>query len=184
MSLLRLPLPRWPLLRRFARAERGVAAIEFAFILPVMLTMYIGGLTVGQAIAVDRKVTLLARTLGDLTAQFNVVTDADMSNIFDAAATIMTPYPSAGARMVVTSVWTDDAGATKVDWSVGRNASAMTSGTAVTLPAGLASRNSSVVMARVDYTYNPPLVNEVFGELALGETIYVKPRGTERILRE
>lgn len=177
-------LLQWPLLRRFLGAERGVAAIEFAFILPLMLTMYIGGLTVSQAIAVDRKVTLLSRTLGDLTAQFNVISDADIANIFDAATTIMTPYPSGGAKMVVTSVWTDDKGATKVDWSVSRNATAMTGGTVVSLPAGLAAKNSSIVMARVDYTYKPPLVNDVFGELALGETIYVKPRGTERILRD
>lgn len=171
------------LLRRFRRSERGVAAIEFAFILPLMLTMYIGGLTISQGIAVDRKVTLLARTLGDLTAQFNVVTDADVSNIFDAAATIMTPYPSAPAKMVVTSVWTDDKGTTKVDWSVSRNGTAPKSGTAVSLPPGLAAKNTSIVMATVDYTYKPPLVNDVFGEVALGETIYVKPRGTERIIK-
>jgi len=56
-------------LRRFLADKRGVSAIEFAMLLPLMVTLYLGGAEVSQAIAIDRKMTLVARTLADLTSQ-------------------------------------------------------------------------------------------------------------------
>ena len=52
-----------------ARDRSGIAAIEFAVIVPVMLVMFFGTVEFPPAIAVDRKVTLIARTLSDLTSQ-------------------------------------------------------------------------------------------------------------------
>ena len=54
-------------------------------LLPLMVTLYLGGVEVSQAIAVDRKVTLVARTLADLVAQATSITNADMTNILNAA---------------------------------------------------------------------------------------------------
>ena len=48
---------------------RGVAAIEFAMIVPIMLVMFFGTVEFSSGVAVDRKVTLMARTLSDLTSQ-------------------------------------------------------------------------------------------------------------------
>src|SRR5262249_34725949 len=56
-------------LRRFARDKRGISAVEFAMLLPLMVTLYLGGVEVSQAVAIDRKVTLIARTVADLVAQ-------------------------------------------------------------------------------------------------------------------
>ena len=54
-------------------------------LLPLMVTLYIGGVEVSSAIAVDRKVTLVARTLGDLVAQSTSLNSTDMTNILNAA---------------------------------------------------------------------------------------------------
>ena len=48
---------------------RGIAATEFAVIVPVMLVMFFGTVEFSSGVAVDRKVTLVARTLSDLTSQ-------------------------------------------------------------------------------------------------------------------
>ena len=57
------------LARKLARGQRGVAAVEFAFVLPVMLTAYFGIVEIGQGVMTDRKVTQLTRALGDLASQ-------------------------------------------------------------------------------------------------------------------
>src|SRR3954463_9305907 len=92
------PIPTvWFRLRRLAaemRADRsGIAATEFAVIVPIMLVMFFGTVEFSSGVAVDRKVTLVARTLSDLTSQtMNAVTDTDVKNFFAASASILTPY--------------------------------------------------------------------------------------------
>jgi Flp pilus assembly protein TadG len=171
------------LLRNFARRTEGVAAVEFAFILPVMLLMYLGGVEVSQAVAVDRKVAILARSLGDLVAQVNTINTSEVENIFNVAPTVMAPYGATAARMAVSSIWTDENGVSKVDWSATRNGTAPAVGDVVTLPTGLASNNSSIVMAKVEYDYMPPIGKVFTGPLSMSETIYLKPRGTDRITK-
>ena len=56
----------------------GLAAVEFAFVFPMMVVMYFGVVELSSAIAVDRKATQVARTLADLTSQMASVADADI----------------------------------------------------------------------------------------------------------
>jgi Flp pilus assembly protein TadG len=53
----------------FASAESGVAAIEFAFILPFMLVLYFGLLDLTGLVSVNRKMTSTASVVADLTGQ-------------------------------------------------------------------------------------------------------------------
>jgi Flp pilus assembly protein TadG len=57
------------LARRFAKDGKGVAATEFALLLPVMLAMYIGAVEVTEAYYVDRRLTMTTRVAGDLVAR-------------------------------------------------------------------------------------------------------------------
>src|ERR1700729_1624494 len=75
--------------------RRGIAATEFAFILPIMLVLFFGTVEFSSAIAVDRDVTLVARTLADLTSQSKSVADTDLTNFFTASCYILSPYTPA-----------------------------------------------------------------------------------------
>ena len=79
--------------RDLSRDTRGIAAIEFAMVVPLMLVLFFGTVEFSSGVAVDRKVTLMARTLSDLTSQNISVTDTQLTNIFNASTGIMTPYP-------------------------------------------------------------------------------------------
>ena len=68
----------------------GVAAIEFAMIIPIMAALFVGTNEFSAGVAVDRKVTLMARTLSDLTSQNTEVTDDKLTNFFNASKAIMT----------------------------------------------------------------------------------------------
>ena len=50
-------------LRDLARGEGGMAAVEFALILPFMLIAYLGGVEVGDGVAINRKVAITTRAV-------------------------------------------------------------------------------------------------------------------------
>src|SRR5215467_167583 len=77
------------------RDRSGVAATEFAFIVPLMLVLFFGVVEFSSGVAVDRKVTIVARTLSDLVSQNTTVTDTQFTNIFNAGTIVMAPYTSA-----------------------------------------------------------------------------------------
>ncbi|SFM87007.1 TadE/TadG family type IV pilus assembly protein [Methylobacterium pseudosasicola] len=88
----------------FRDDDRGVSAIEFALILPVMLALLFGVTEFGRAIDHYRKVTLLARAVADLTAQGDTqatMASATMTDILASAKLVLTPYPNSAARIVV-----------------------------------------------------------------------------------
>lgn len=92
--------------RRLARLRgdtRGVAAIEFALILPLLVTIYFGLTELVRAIDTGRKTTLYARTIADLSgrATNGSPTATDMVAILNAAGPIMRPYPTTALQVAV-----------------------------------------------------------------------------------
>ena len=112
----------WLRARRSAAAlfrdRSGIAAIEFAVIVPIMLVMFFGTVEFSSGVAVDRKVTLMARTLSDLTSQGTTATDCTLSNSFAAATGILTPYSSTPTVAKITELLVDPTTLqAKVQWS-------------------------------------------------------------------
>ena len=98
----------------------GLAAVEFAMIFPMMVVMFFGVVELSSAISADRKATLVARTLSDLTSQMASVADADLTNFGQAAKAIMTPYPASPLVSSITEVYVDNvSGVARVQWSKG-----------------------------------------------------------------
>jgi len=115
------------------RDKAGVAAVEFALILPMMLALYFGVVVLAQGLEIGRKTQSLSHTLSDLTAQTlaqsgqssPTLADADISNIFGAAAAVVYPFSSGNIdNMTISEVIFDNiAGTTacceaKLVWSV------------------------------------------------------------------
>src|ERR1700682_2332013 len=74
------------------RDRSGIAATEFVVIVPIMLVMFFGTVEFSSAVAIDRKVTLMARTLANLTSQGLSVNNTTLTGYFNASNAIMTPY--------------------------------------------------------------------------------------------
>lgn len=168
---------------RFARDVRAISAVEFAMILPIMVTLFLGGTELSQAIAVKRKSVLVNRTIADLVAQDSSITNAEMSGIFSASAAVVQPYNAGNLRLIVSGVIIDAAGAATVSWSDGYQTTARTVGSALTLPAGLNLPNTWLVFAETTYNYTPPIGYTIVGTLPLKDTMYLRPRLTSTISR-
>ena len=108
-------------IRRFGRDRRGVSAVEFAFIAPVMIGLYLGCAEISDGVSADRKVSLTAGALANLTAQATAISTADMGNILDASSAIIVPYSAANLKMTVSCLSIDANKNAKVKWSVTRN---------------------------------------------------------------
>ncbi len=181
MPLGRMPgmsssLRLWRRIDAFAADRRGVAATEFAFIVPLMLVMFFGTVEFCSAIAVDRKVTLMARTLSDLTSQSTSVGDSDMSNFFAASTGIMYPYSTTPVNATITELYVDPT--TKqatVKWSKG--STPRTVGMTVGVPAELLVSGTYLIFSEVNYQY-VPTIGYVMGKTGvnLSDVAYTRPR--------
>jgi Flp pilus assembly protein TadG len=171
------PLAR---LRGFSADQDGVSAVEFAILLPLMLTLYLGGVEISQAVSADRKTTLVAHTVGDLTAQSsNVTSSGDIPNYFNAAQKIAYPYASANLQVTISSVCIDAAGTkATIGWSQTLNGTARGLGATVTsnIPSALMVANTSLIWGEATYAYKPTIGWTITGTLNLKDQFFLRPR--------
>jgi Flp pilus assembly protein TadG len=99
-------------------AQRGVAAVEFALIAPVMILMLFGATEISQAVTVDRKVTQSASTVADLVAQYDNLDCSTLVSIMKISRSVFEPFANQGnlASINVASVALVG-GTPKVEWS-------------------------------------------------------------------
>jgi Flp pilus assembly protein TadG len=176
--------------RALLNDRSGLAAVEFAFVFPMMVVMYFGVVELSSAIAVDRKATQVARTLSDLTSQSVSVVDADLINFGQAAKAIMTPYPPSPLISSVTEVYVDKtSGVARVQWSKGLTIDTLGTvtiaptaphnpGDVVVLPPGLVvAKGTFVIWSEVSYRYTPT-VGYVLAKTGIpfNDTAYTRPR--------
>ena len=161
-----------------ARAEEGLALVEFSLAFPILIMLFAGTVEFSEGFAVSRKLTNAAGSVSDLVAQMPRVSNADLTDIAEAAELLMQPYQAAGLRVVVTSVEADADNNTTVGWSWahGSGASAHQSGGAFTLPTGLTEPNSSIIVTETSYQFTPTVAYFLTGDIQLTGQAYFRPR--------
>lgn len=168
---------------RLRHDRSGVSAVEFAILLPIMITLFLGSVEATQGIAANRKIELTAHALADLSTQYTDITDADMANILAAGSAILPPYPTAGLKEVVSEISINDAGVGTVVWSDTLGGTALTVGTTVGIPSALAVPNTYLVLAQVSYSYNPTYGYVMTGSITLSDQNFMRPRESASIAR-
>ena len=179
--------------------RRGNAAVEFSVIVPVMLVMFFGTIELSSGVAVDRKTTLVARTLSDLTSQLaNLsaasttapnVTDAYIQNVFTSAIAILQPYQAVPATATVSEIYVDSTQKATIQWSKAASYTAgATQATLVTstrhvndvvtslVPSQLLVKKTYLVLSEVNYVYTPTVGYVMKVPITLKDTAYTRPR--------
>ncbi len=172
------------LLRRFARERDGVSAVEFALILPFMLTLYLGGSELGDGMAIQFKATLAARTVADLATQYTNIPDTTtMNQIIAAASTVATPYPTTNMTVTVSELKLTNGSTTgSVVWSASNSGGGRAVGSTFPLPTAmqaLATASSPTVyliLGEVTYPYTPSMGYAITGTINIYEDIVFSPR--------
>lgn len=177
---------------RFAKDKRGLAAVEFVFIVPMMLLLMFGIIEISSGVAIDRKVTLTARTLSDLVSQGTKVTATDISNFFKMGSSIMTPYEVTPATMSqkISAVSIDGSKVAKVVWShsgsVLGNTVTVTKGydpdtIITTIPPALLVANTQLIWSEVTYKYTPTVGYVITSMLPLADECFTRPRQSDKV---
>lgn len=169
------------MIRGFIRDKRGISAVEFALCLPFLVLLYIGGYQLSDAISAHRKVTSVARTVADLTSQYTAVSDADLDIILNASQQILSPYQTRDAKLTISQIKISAAGVSTVDWSRGKNISALTPGDAFAIPASIKTPGTFLIVAGVDYRYQPRVGSSLIGAIPMRDQIILSPRGSASI---
>jgi Flp pilus assembly protein TadG len=164
-------------LLRLALDRRGVALVEFALVVPILLLMYLAGYQICDALSCNRKVTITARAVADLTTQNSSVSSAQLATILNASSKIMAPYAVSNAMVRVSELSTDSAGNTKVIWSQANDGiSGRVKNSSYTLPTTIKTNGSFLVMSEVVYSYKPPVDFGIVKPLTLSDNMYMSPR--------
>jgi Flp pilus assembly protein TadG len=185
-------------LRRFGGDRNGVAAVEFAIILPFMLTLYLGGTELGDGMSVQFKVTLAARTVADLTSQCGntasggqycdtaeglAIDSNSMNQILGAASTVMAPYSTRNMVVTVSELTFTGGNATAtVVWSASTSGSGRSTGSSYPLPAAMQSLQSGttyyLILGEVTYPYTPSLGYVITGTINMYQNALFFPRNS------
>jgi Flp pilus assembly protein TadG len=185
MQLIRTKLGR---LFGALRDERGVSAVEFALIAPIMIMLYVGLAQLTLAMMAERRASHSASAIGDLLAQQRTgVTSNDVSQFLKLGVATVQPYPTANLSLRVSSVVADASATPKVAWSQaqGPGLSKLPQNTTPAgFPANLLAAGESVIQSDARYDYQLPIGSGLLNLLHLNlpttvhfsETFYLRPR--------
>jgi Flp pilus assembly protein TadG len=170
------------------RAQRGVSAVEFALVAPLMVLMLFGATELSLLVTVDRKTTLAASTLGDLAAQTDLVSCAELSQISAVTRQVFEPYSGADASLVVANLKLDG-GAAKVEWSkFVQTISGVTTcndvpgshslavGNTVVIDTSLFATGGGVVVGDVEKVHTSVGTSFLPNNITMHERFYLRPR--------
>jgi len=186
--------------RRFGHDRRGVAAIEFAFIAPVLLIMYFITMEASQAIETSKKVSRIGSMVADLVTQQQTVSTDDLEAIMQIGSTTLLPYNRSQPSIIITAIQITDEATPRVlvAWSrklVGNTYSAdATPNTITTVPTNLKIRNTFLIRVESDLGYTPVIswdannaqqrsagLLSTFSHINMSETYYLRPRRSPTI---
>lgn len=195
--------------RRLLNHVQGVALVEFAMAMPILLTLYLGGYALSDAIACNRKVTITARALTDMATRcpaiIQSVTSADpcaAAIILAASSQVMVPYRTAATWERISEVQVSSASHATVIWSQSNQGVGLAAGhgqplavgATISLPANMATAGmipnpaaappvvgAYLVMGEVADAYAPPVGVGTASAIGLYDVIYMSPRLSDQV---
>jgi len=183
---------------RFCCDRRGVAAVEFAFIVPVLLIMYFMTMEASQAIETSKKVSRIGSMVADLVTQQQTITAADLDAIMQIGNSTLQPYNRSTPEIIITAIQVTDEATPKVVvvWSRKMVGGAFSAGAAknsiTTVAPTLEIRGTFLIRVESNLAYQPIITwsadsekrlgfSSAFNSISMGETYYLRPRRSPTI---
>jgi Flp pilus assembly pilin Flp len=193
-------------LARFRRDRSGAAAIEMAFIAPVMIVLVLGGVDTARYVEATESINKVASTIGQMITEntSGSVNYIDLQFYHDSAMVIFPDVLSDAARQGIS--WSNDISISmssiqftatpanctsnctyipKVMWTGGNNPRACGTVFSQVVDASVPSPSTlpsdiygpgSVIVVDVKYNYHPYFVSFLAPSISIARSIYMAPR--------
>lgn len=175
---------RLPSIRQFAKAQEGLAYLEFAITLPFLLALLMGSIEVTRYIIIAQKLEKTSVTVADLVAQSQEVSNTSLNQLILAAGQVMQPYSfAANAYVIISSVKKNGTSPPVVMWQYRgggtwtRPSAVGSTGLTATMPGGFTMEDKeNVIVTEVFYNYAPLMVGSVLSGNSMYKYSIFKPR--------
>ena len=127
-----------------------MSAVEFALLAPLMIGLYLGCAEISDGVAADRKVSLIAAAVANLTSQVTTISSSDMTNILAASSAIVVPYSSTNLKITVSCLNIDANKTVTTKWTATLNGGV---GSTTSVPSALQVPSSQLILSQVSYAY-------------------------------
>lgn len=167
---------------RLRQDKRGVAAIEFAMVVPLMLAMFVGAVEFSQVITIDRRVSQVASATADLVARTKTIDTTDMNGVMEVVTELLKPYSDTPLKLTVLNVAANitNVADTRVCWAENHpngGTGSYSYNDTYALPTGVVEAGDSVIVTEVEYDYQPLIFDTYLpGGKTLTEKYFLKPR--------
>ncbi len=172
---------------RLCRDVKGIAAVEFAMLAPIMFFFFVGTIEFSQALTVDRRVTQSASSTADLIARAprEGISVTQVDNELKIIEQLIAPYELSALTVRIVSVKANavpgnpNALSYVVDWSRDNHGGTPypRNSPYTGIPANLLVGGESIIVGEAVYDYKPLIFNYfIKNAFNLSERFFLKPR--------
>jgi Flp pilus assembly protein TadG len=183
---------------RIVADRHGMAALEFALIAPLLLSMYFVTMEVAQGIEANKKVSRVGSMVADLVTQQQSISRSELEAIMQIGSAILLPYNRSMPDITVTAIKLTDKANPKaiVQWSRRLRNGAFMQGpvkdTETQVPTSLQIRDTFLIQVSAGLDYRPVLtwtaenkaslgLSAAFDRIDMQESFFLRPRMTAEI---
>lgn len=171
---------------RLIADRRGVSAVEFALIAPVMILIYFGLTEFSQAYMAQRRTGHTAAMVADLVAQGDKTSPTAIQPVFAIGQMIMKPFSADPLAIRVTSVTMGANGQATVDWSLSSKETILKrlgkASPIADLPPGLIATGESLIIGETQYKYQSAIKDILPEAIIFERTYYLRPRTVNQVV--
>lgn len=169
-------------LKALGRDTRGVAAVEFAFLAPILILFYFSMVEFCQGYMALKRTGHVASMVADLVSQADALSKDQVEDILDIGDVIMRPFPTTDLNQRVSSVTRISATQYEVNWSVGRGMDGEKLTVAdAKIPSDMLADGESVIVTEATYDYKSPFDQVAPYFTHFSRMAYLRPRTAEVI---
>jgi Flp pilus assembly protein TadG len=170
---------------RFAHAKQGIAVVEFALALPVLMTLFYGTIEVTRYILITQKVEKLAHSVADMAAQEQVAKIDTLNQVMVAGSDIMNPFAmTTNGKIIISALYREpNAASATVSWRqegggtfTSSSQLGLVGATAITPTGFTFDDRENVIAAEVYYQFSPLVSCQFFGTKTVYRVAFYKPR--------
>lgn len=172
-------------LRRFARENKGVAALEFAIIAPLlMVPLLLGTVDLIDVMGANKRAQNAAASVADVVARDTEISNAELAGMWRALDILMYPNDPGTMEIRITSISIVNASTAQVVWSEAHGGmTARTTGSTVSLDNRMMQVGTSIIMVESVYNYDAPLAFLFQNQVHMTHEAYRRSRLVDPIPR-